>query len=133
MGCCRRWADRLADRHSTTTVEIGLRVGVHHGECIGGIVGTEMQRYHLFGDLMSGVEVLESTAPEGKVQVSQACKEAVEYQMRQEGITEKVMLFEMRMEPQLTTSKGEVHTYEEIGGRTYVVRSYPQLRAQLGF
>merc|ERR1711862_714241 len=44
---------------------VSCRVGVHTGECIGGIVGTEMQRYHLFGALMSGVEVLESTAPEG--------------------------------------------------------------------
>lgn len=44
---------------------VSCRVGVHSGECIGGIVGTEMQRYHLFGGLMRGLEVLESTAPEG--------------------------------------------------------------------
>ena len=29
------------------------------GECIGGIVGIDMQRYHLFGTLMHQLELLE--------------------------------------------------------------------------
>merc|ERR1712228_93054 len=57
---------------------VSCRVGVHTGKCIGGIVGEEMQRYHLFGNLLTGLEVLESTAPEGKVQVSSSCKLACE-------------------------------------------------------
>lgn len=64
------WAQRRG-------LAVSCRVGIHHGECIGGIVGNDMQRYHLFGDLMSGVEVLESTAPEGAVQISTDRKSVV--------------------------------------------------------
>ncbi|CAJ1371342.1 unnamed protein product [Effrenium voratum] len=104
--------------------QVSCRVGVHSGECIGGIVGTEMQRYHLFGKLMTEVEVLESTAPEGRVQVSQACKDAVDKQMRLEGLSKSLAMFEERSEETLRTSKGEEHSYDEVGGRTFVVRSY---------
>ena len=65
-------------------------MGVHSGECIGGIVGTRNTRYHLFGQLLAGVEVLESTAPEGKVQVSTASRQAAERQMEEERIRKEV-------------------------------------------
>jgi len=110
---------------------VSCRVGVHTGDCIGGIVGTEMQRYHLFGRLMTDLEVLESTAPEGKVQVSKACKEAVECQLLEEGIPKEVVIFEVRTEPRLMTSKGDTHEYDEVGGATFIARSYSQLRGQL--
>jgi len=108
---------------------VSCRVGVHTGECIGGIVGTKMQRYHLFGPLLAGVEVLESTAPEGKVQVSNSCKEVVEAQMEAEAQMEKRrswLLFDQRAEDKLMSSKGDVHDYDEVGGLTYIVRYYSQ-------
>eukprot|EP00929_Paragymnodinium_shiwhaense_P106553 TRINITY_DN7201_c0_g1_i2.p1 TRINITY_DN7201_c0_g1~~TRINITY_DN7201_c0_g1_i2.p1 ORF type:complete len:1238 (-),score=225.76 TRINITY_DN7201_c0_g1_i2:347-4060(-) len=74
----KQWSKRKREN-------VSCRVGVHYGKCIGGIVGTAMQRYHLFGGLLSGVEVLESTAPSGHVQVSQACKDAVEAEAREQG------------------------------------------------
>jgi len=111
---------------------VACRVGVHTGECIGGIVGSEMQRYHLFGELMSCLEVLESTAPEGRVQVSGAFREAAEIQMRAEGLPKEFLTFEQRTEPSLTTSKGEVHDFDEVGGRTYVIRSHLEIRGCLG-
>jgi class 3 adenylate cyclase len=105
-------------------LNVNCRVGVHHGECVGGIVGNQMQRYHLFGELMTVIEVLESTAPEGGVQMSKACKEEVEREIREEGSSKKDGLkFEMRTEPHLTTSKGEVHEYNECGGTTYIVQA----------
>jgi len=107
---------------------VSCRVGIHTGECIGGIVGTEMQRYHLFGDLMTCLEILESTAPEGRVQISPSCKDACEDQMRRDSLPKEVMTFEERTEPDLRTSKGEKHDYDEVGGRTFVVKSYAQLR-----
>jgi len=109
-------------------LEVSCRVGVHTDKCIGGIVGSGMQRYHLFGELMSGVEVLESTAPQGKVQISEATKVAAEAQMRKEDIPASAMKFEMRTDPHLTTSKGDVHSYSEVGGNTYVVHSYSHFR-----
>lgn len=147
-------------------VSVRCRVGIHHGACIGGIVGNDMQRYHLFGDLMTGLEVLESTAPMGAVQVSSACKSAVEEFFNsqkekrttwtaseceesnaiaspsttsslictssekigggedQDGVEELKLdsfVFDERTEPELLTSKGEVHEYAEVGGKTYIV------------
>jgi class 3 adenylate cyclase len=101
---------------------VNCRVGVNHGECIGGIVGVDMQRYHLFGDLMTGLEILESTAPEGGVQVSKACKEEVERQLLEEGECKEFPGFQMRTEAQLKTSKGEIHEYGEIGGTSFIVK-----------
>lgn len=110
----REWAQDLKE-------QVTCRVGVHHGACLGGVVGTEMQRYHLFGALMSGVEILESTAPEGGVQVSYACKEAARRALILERKSEDFLLFTERKEESLSTSKGEVHSYDEVGGRTFVV------------
>jgi len=111
-------------------VNVNCRVGIHYGECIGGIVGTDMQRYHLFGDLLSVLEILESTAPEGRVQVSEACRLEVVRQMREEvGIQRKeTVSFQLREDPELKTSKGEIHHYSEVGGTTSVVQSSLELR-----
>lgn len=106
---------------------VNCRVGVHSGECIGGIIGTEMQRYHLFGALMSSLDLIESTAPEGQVQISLECKTHVERQMQEEGIPKEIADFEPRRQEVLTTSKGEVHQFSEVGGPTYVVRSRSKL------
>jgi len=112
-------------------VEVACRVGIHYGECIGGIVGTDMQRYHLFGDLLMGLEILESTAPEGRVQVSNGCKEEIEHQLLHEqagSVREEVLSFVQREDGQLRTSKGEAHEYSEVGGPTYIVQSTRALR-----
>merc|ERR1719240_421356 len=95
---------------------VNCRVGVNHGECIGGIVGADMQRYHLFGDLMTGLEVLESTAPEAGVQVSKACKEEIDRQIQEQGEVKDFPGFQERTDKNLKTSKGEIHEYDEIGG-----------------
>jgi len=108
--------------------DIKCRVGVHTGQCIGGIIGTEMQRYHLFGDLMTVLEHLESTSVQARVQVSVGCREAILRQMRREGIPENLVIFEERKEPHLSTSKGEPVDYAEVGGRTYLMRSTVALR-----
>jgi len=102
-------------------VEVRCRVGVHHGECIGGIVGTDMQRYHLFGSLMSALEILESTADPGSVQISMVCKEAAEHEDSASKPSETLAFYQR--EGKLVTSKGEEHEYEEIGGRSFIVVS----------
>lgn len=107
--------------------EVSCRVGVHLGSCIGGIVGVEMQRYHLFGGLMSALELLESTSEQGKVQVSTSCREAALAQMRQEGLNPEALQFDERTEPHLATSKGDIVHYDEVGGHTYIARGNPAM------
>ncbi|CAK9011040.1 unnamed protein product [Durusdinium trenchii] len=65
-----RWAENLG-------VQVTCRVGVHHGQCVGGVVGKGMQRYHLFGNFMSQLDTLEATSREGITQISSACKDAI--------------------------------------------------------
>jgi class 3 adenylate cyclase len=112
-------------------VSVACRVGIHYSECIGGIVGFEMQRYHLFGDLLIALEVLESTGIEGRVQVSKACKEECDREMREDSSVshQEQMSFELRADETLLTSKGDPHSYDEVGGRTYLVLSDQSLRA----
>ncbi|CAK0844466.1 unnamed protein product [Prorocentrum cordatum] len=114
-------------------IGVTCRVGVAHGRCLGGIVGDTMQRYHLFGPLLTQMEILESTAPEGRVQVSQALKNEIDAQ-RADGALSSAELqekvdFELR-EGELCTSKGEVHADDSVRGRPYVVTSDKPLRCE---
>jgi class 3 adenylate cyclase len=112
------WSKRLG-------AEVRCRVGIHHGEVIGGIVDKEMQRYHMFGKMMQVIEILESTAPEGRVQVSRACHDAVQRE-RSAGITIRPRRhqFELkeRQSDTLVTSKGEEHTFSETDGKTFLIQ-----------
>lgn len=116
------WARELS-------VAVTCRVGVHYGECIGGIVGTDMQRYHIFGAFLPLLDILESTSIEGRVQVSTACKNEVERQLLDNpGPYREEITFVPREEQCLTTSKGDIHAFDEVGGRTYLVESNFPLR-----
>lgn len=113
---CEEWASDLG-------VDVQCRVGIHFGACVGGIVGTGMQRYHLFGRFMGVLELLESTSAKGMVHVSTPCKEAVEGELREAGRSAEEVFggFARRGERSLLTSKGEVHGYDEVGGATYLI------------
>merc|ERR1712136_387890 len=102
-------------------VNISCRIGIHTDEWIGGIVGTEMQRYHLFGTGMTLLKRLEATSPLGRVHASQSCREAVAREMRQKGLPQSALLFEPRRD-QLLTSKGDVVLIDELGGSSFLVR-----------
>jgi len=116
------WAQRLG-------VKVACRCGIAYGECMGGIVGNDMQRYHLFGDLLTVLEVMESTSDEGRVQISKQCKEEVVRQMRDyTGPQPEFLTFAERDAPTLKTSKGETHDYDEVGGRSFLVESNKPLR-----
>merc|ERR1712228_238748 len=82
----RKWSMKCG-----TNIE--CRVGIHTSHCVGGIVGTDMQRYHLFGELMTCLEILESTSREGKVHVSKDCKDAVDEEVRKNRIPEERFKF----------------------------------------
>merc|ERR1719491_1084565 len=69
-------------------VDVQCRVGVHFGKCEGGIVGAESQRYHLFGEFMTVLAMLEATSMPNKVQMSGVCKEEVERQIYEDGPVE---------------------------------------------
>jgi len=109
---------------SERDIPLDCRVGVHTGECIGGVVGKEMKRYHLFGQLLSVLELLESTAPTGQVHLSRACMQALEEQACAESLCSEILVCAPREELALKTSKGDPVLYHDIGGApTFVVQS----------
>eukprot|EP00971_Amphidinium_carterae_P136059 2695948-Amphidinium_carterae.1 len=52
--------------------DLGIRIGLHTGPCVGAVVGTTMMRYHLFGKTMAITELMESTARTSTAHFSQA-------------------------------------------------------------
>ena len=51
---------------------IVVRIGIHSGFVIAGVVGRKMPRYHLFGETVSIAEEMEQRAPAGQVIISEA-------------------------------------------------------------
>eukprot|EP00747_Dinoflagellata_sp_TGD_P054643 gnl/TRDRNA2_/TRDRNA2_149128_c4_seq1.p1 gnl/TRDRNA2_/TRDRNA2_149128_c4~~gnl/TRDRNA2_/TRDRNA2_149128_c4_seq1.p1 ORF type:complete len:306 (-),score=44.71 gnl/TRDRNA2_/TRDRNA2_149128_c4_seq1:300-1187(-) len=101
-------------------IDLGLRIGVHSGECVGGVVGSTMQRYHLFGDTMRIAEVLESTAPTNGVHLSETTRAQALAQdpnclSLADATGQKFRIAERPCrDGQLLTSKGEAVPHEAI-------------------
>ena len=54
-----------------------IRIGIHVGEVMAGVIGTRQWVYDLWGDAVNVASRLESTAPPGHVQVSAAAAEVL--------------------------------------------------------
>jgi len=55
--------------------ELDMRIGIHTGSFIGGITGTDIVRYDIYGQDVMIANKMESNGKEGMVLVSESTKE----------------------------------------------------------
>ncbi|KAG1675850.1 hypothetical protein FOA52_001506 [Chlamydomonas sp. UWO 241] len=65
-------ASEVAQPHNGAPVSI--RIGVHTGDCVSGLVGTKLPKFTLLGDTMNTASRMESTGMLNRIQVSAATK-----------------------------------------------------------
>ena len=57
------------------TGDLSLRIGLHSGPAVSGVIGTKKVFFDIWGDTVNTASRMESGGAEGRIQVSQATKD----------------------------------------------------------
>jgi len=105
--CLETMLETVADLEKSLgpgTADLGMRVGIHSGSVIGGVLRGSKSRYQLFGDTMNTASRIESTSSRNKIQLSEQTAELI----LEAG---KKLWVEPRDDTIFAKGKGELKTY----------------------
>ncbi|OIP69994.1 MAG: hypothetical protein AUK48_14175 [Oscillatoriales cyanobacterium CG2_30_44_21] len=101
--------NKVAELRHSTGKQLQIRVGIHTGAVIAGVIGTQKFIYDLWGDTVNVASRMESHGEVGKIQVTQETYELLKHK------------FELCQRGAIVVKgKGEMQTYWLIAKRCYV-------------
>ena len=68
----------LQSRNSENEIQWNMRVGIHSGAVVAGVVGKKKYNYDLFGDSVHIASIMEAYSEVGKINISQSTYELIE-------------------------------------------------------
>ncbi|KAG1668426.1 hypothetical protein FOA52_015956 [Chlamydomonas sp. UWO 241] len=75
-GAMLKAAKEVTTPHNGSSISI--RIGIHTGDCVSGLVGTKLPKFTLFGDTMNTASRMESTGQLNRIQVSSTTKDMLD-------------------------------------------------------
>jgi class 3 adenylate cyclase len=69
--------DHVCELAKSRNIELAMRIGVHTGEVVAGVIGIERFAYDLWGDTVNTASRMESHGEPNKVQITAATKDAL--------------------------------------------------------